>query len=293
MPKFVIDQLDYGLSQFLRVTGAGRERLRFCRAPGLTGRHPPSRSASLLWRSRRPRPPGFAFIAGRPDFPGFKITPFQRPFDLTPVLLTDKEIYRAGKDRVRLLAVTPAWLYTRADHPQPETANLTIENNGVVLRSQLVKLNEGGLTLVDLGALPQGHYRVFWPGTNENAETKPAECEFSSVEYVLAPLQATLQGYEFSGNQLTCRLKVERLNEPLTEPVQLELWSGANRLDSNKAKAGLPGVYQARFKVKTKSQARLEVRVSTRIWSPRRSFQIPPGPSDRMSSLTRLVPRSG
>lgn len=261
MPKFVIDQLDYGLSQvygsqvlagsafaFVAPQTQPDDTLQaglqaFYGVPGVAAR----RVLPLL-------PDGLTF-------PGFKITPFQRPFDLTPVLLPDKEIYRAGKDNVCLLVVTPAWLYSRPDRSRPETANLTIENNGVVLRSQPVKL-DGGLTLVDLGALPQGHYRVFWPHTNENDDTRPAECEFSSVEYVLAPLQATLQGYEFSGNQLTCRLKIDRFNEPLTEAVQLDLWSGGNRLDGNKVKAGLPGVYQTRFKVKTKSQARLEVRVT-------------------------------
>ncbi len=262
MPKFVIDQLDYGLSQSYASQVLAGSAFAFV-AP--QAQPDDSLQAGLQAFYGVPVTAARRVLPLPPDgltFPGFKITPFQRPFELTPVLLSDKEIYRAGKDPVRLLVVTPAWLYTRADRPRPSDANLTIENNGMVLRSQPVKLNKGGLTLVDLGALPQGHYRVFWPDTNENEGTKPAECEFSSVEYVLAPLQATLQGYEFSGNQLTCRLKVDRFNEPLTEPVQLELWSGGNRLDGSKVKAGLPGLYQTRFKVKTKSQERLEVRVS-------------------------------
>lgn len=196
-------------------------------------------------------------------FPGFKIKLARPPLAVQPVLLTDKEIYRAAQDRVRLLVVTPAWLFGGPDRPQPNTVKLVIENNGVIYRNQPVQLSAGGLTLVDLGTLPQGRYRVYWPDENEtDSDKKPAECSFSSVEYVLAPLQATLQGYELTDNKLNCRLKVERFNQPLTEPVQLELWSGSQRVDSQKARPELPGIYQGQFKLKSKSKDRLEVRVS-------------------------------
>ncbi len=192
-------------------------------------------------------------------FPGFKVKPTERPLKLAPVLLTDKEIYRAGQDNVRLLVVAPAWLVGPA-----QAARLVIENNGAIYRNQAVTLATGGLTLVELGQLPEGGYRVYWDADEAaDYEGKKAECRFSSVEYVLSPLQATLLAHQLDGKKLECRLKVESFNEPLNVPVEIELWSGNQRLaQERRVKPGTPGIYNIEFKVKASANERLELRVS-------------------------------
>lgn len=265
MPKFKIDQTDYDLA-----TTYGAQVLAGSAFAFVAPQEQPEAALQQglhtfyglpLQTTRRILP----LLPDGQVFPGFKIKPAQWPLHINPVLLTDKEIYRAGQDRVRLLLVAPAWLFGGPDRPQPTTATLVIENNGVVYRNQPVRLNEGGLTLADLGALPQGRYRVYWQAETTaefETENKPAECWFSSVEYVLAPLQATLQAHELAGNKLGCRLKVERFNQPLTGPVQLELWSGGQKFGTQKVRPELPGIYLGEFKLKSKNQERLEVRVS-------------------------------
>lgn len=271
MPRFQIDRTDYTLSQSFGSQILAGSAFAFIDPSaeqdndlleGLENFYglPPSLPRRIV-----------PLLPGAQAFPGFKIKAAKLPFAVQPVLLTDKEIYRAGQDAVRLLVVAPAWLFSTWQSGKPGSARLVIENNGVVLRSQTIQLNEGGLTLAELGKLPQGRYEVSWmpeaggePTTSEATplEMKPARCSFNCVEYVLAPLQATLQGYELNENKLRFRLKVERYNEPLTEPVQLELWSGSVRVDTQKAKPELPGIFSGQFKIKSKSKDRLEIRVS-------------------------------
>jgi hypothetical protein len=193
--------------------------------------------------------------------PGFKVKAAARPVKAAPVLLTDKEIYRAGKDDIRLLIAAPQWVSGAG--LTMLSVKLVIENNGVIYRSQNVTLNEGGLTLVQLGKLPEGGYRVYLDSTDlTDYEGEKAECRFSSVEYVLSPLQATLLAHELKGGELACRLKVERYNEPLDELVQIELWSGNSRLDRERVKPSTPGIYNATFRIKGEADERLELRVS-------------------------------
>lgn len=196
------------------------------------------------------------------NFPGFKVQPTSRPFKLAPVLLTDKEIYRAGEDAVRLLVAAPGWIFS--DASAENRARIVIEHNGVNFRSQNVTLADGGLTLVELGKLPEGRYRVYWE-SNEITDYAgdKAECRFSSVAYVLSPLQATLLAHELRDQKLlACRLKVERFNEPLNEPVQIELWSGNAKLGQERVKPSTPGIFNISFKLKGEATERLELRVS-------------------------------
>lgn len=263
MPKFKIDQTDYSLAQTYGAQIMAGSAFAF-----IAPQDKPSAAVQqgLDTFYGRPLQPARRILPLLPDgqvFPGFKIEPAQPPLQINPVLLTDKEIYRASQDSVRLLVVAPPWLAGGPHFPKAATAKLVLENNGLVYRQQPVRLSKNGLTLVNLGALPQGRYRVYWQIESQtDSEHKPPECWFSSVEYVLAPLQATLQTHELSGNKLSVRLKVERFNQPLTGPVQLELWSGGQRLGSQTARPQLPGIYQGQFKLKPKSLERLEVRVS-------------------------------
>jgi len=208
-------------------------------------------------------------IALLPDpqiLPGFKLHTATRPFKVAPVLLPDKEIYRAIHDTVRLLLIAPDWL--RAKEPgssstQP-VAQLVIEKNSYIYRTQTVELASIGLTLVELTLLPEGNYRVYWNREETtNYRNNTAECRFSVVEYVLSPLQATLLSHELQGSSLNCRLQVERFQEPCHETVRLELWS-EQRLTQQQLAPVAPGIYQANFNLESNTPARLELRVNVR-----------------------------
>jgi molecular chaperone DnaK (HSP70) len=208
-------------------------------------------------------------IALLPDpqiLPGFKLHTATRPFKLAPVLLPDKEIYRAIHDTVRLLLIAPDWL--RANEPgsssTQQVAQLVIEKNSYIYRTQTIELASIGLTLVELTLLPEGNYRVYWNREETtNYRNTTAECRFSVVEYVLSPLQATLLSHELQGSSLNCRLQVERFQEPCHETVRLELWS-EQRLTQQQLAPVAPGIYQANFNLESNTPARLELRVKVR-----------------------------
>jgi actin-like ATPase involved in cell morphogenesis len=195
-------------------------------------------------------------------FPGFKVHTETRPFQLAPVLLPDKEIYRVIHDTVRLLLIAPDWLRAnkRDSGTTQQVAQLVIEKNGYAYRRQTVELAAVGLTLVELTLLPEGNYRVYW--NSEDAidyQGNKAECRFSIVEYVLSPLQATLLTHELQGSSLNCRLQVDRFNEPFNEPVLVELWS-ERRLGQQQLAPIEAGIYHANFSVDLKARERLELR---------------------------------
>ncbi|HEX2915653.1 MAG TPA: alpha-2-macroglobulin family protein [Chloroflexia bacterium] len=194
-------------------------------------------------------------------FPGFKVSLADTPLKVAPILVTDKEIYRAGKDVTRLLLVTPASLLNGS--AVKTKAKLVLENNGLIYRTQTFTPAEGGMTLVDLGKLPEGNYHVYWdsPEATDYAGDK-ADCRFSVVEYVLAPLQATLLAHELEKKTLKCRLKVELYNQPLNGSLQVELWSGNRDLGKKKVKANAPGIYTVEFDLKHSDSKRLELWVS-------------------------------
>jgi hypothetical protein len=200
-------------------------------------------------------------------FPGFKVHTKTRPFQLVPVLLPDKEIYRAIHDTVRLLLIAPDWLKANKQSvgSTQQVAQLGIEKNGYVYRTQAVELAVVGLTLVELTLLPEGSYRVYWNGAEAtDYQGNRAECRFSVVEYVLSPLQATLLTYELQGSSLNCRLQVDRFNEPFNEPVLLELWSESQRLGQQQLPPAAAGIYHTSFTLEPNAKERLELRVSTR-----------------------------
>ncbi|NER37658.1 MAG: hypothetical protein F6J93_27465 [Oscillatoria sp. SIO1A7] len=194
--------------------------------------------------------------------PGFTVSPAKRPLKLAPVLLPDKEIYRAGQDSVKLLLVAPPWLFPNEDIIL-DGARLVVENNGAVYRRLPVELAVEGLTIVELNQLPEGSYRVYWSGDEAtDCQGNPAECRFSVVEYVLSPLQATLLTHELRGSRLNCRLKIERYSEPLQDPVTVELWSGSQLLRQQEIAPEAPGLYQADFGLAGNAQERLELRIA-------------------------------
>ena len=198
-------------------------------------------------------------------FPGFKLNTENRPFKLSPVLLPDKEIYQAIREQVHLLLIAPNWLRANCQDPAKSQmrTQIVIEKNGCHYRTQTVDLAPSGLTLVALTTLPEGNYRVYWKGEEAtDYQGNKAECHFSVVEYVLSPLQATLLSYKLQELSLNCRLRVERFSQPFNQAVQVELWSGEQRLCQQLLEPVTTGIYHASLNLQSNPTDRLELRVS-------------------------------
>jgi hypothetical protein len=189
------------------------------------------------------------------DLPGFTLTPQRAPLKVAPVLLPDKEIYRAGKDTVRLLVVVPKWAAIGGK------VKVGLDVNGGAFRSQEVDLSDKQLALLEFGGLPEGNYRAYLSDAPDYEGNAP-EAKFSVVEYTLAPLAATLLSHTLKDGKLSYRLKVESYNEPISNSLIIELWSGGRKFDSEKIKPGTAGIFAGNFNVKKAGDERLELRVS-------------------------------
>jgi hypothetical protein len=191
--------------------------------------------------------------------PGFTIKSGMELLKFSPILLTEKEIYKFGQDLVYLLLLNPKWL---SSSEIQGTAQVVVENNGIVYRTQAVNLADSGLTLVTLKGLPEGTYRAYWDSSEAtDYQGNKAECYFSVVEYVLSPLQATLQTYHLDGLNLSCRLKIEHFNESLNDTVKIELWSGSKFLQEHQIKPQTPGIYETEFCLDSETTEKLSLRL--------------------------------
>ena len=197
-------------------------------------------------------------------FPGFKIKPQIPPFKKSHILLPDKEIYQAIHDSVRLLIIAPDWLIKKGqDATSQEVVELAIEKNWSVYRTQKIELGAEGLTLVELSQLPIGNYRVYLKDREDwEYQNNKFEWSFSVAEYVLSPLQASLKSHELQEHNLNCRLQVEGFNQPLNQPIQVELWIGEHKLGEQQLEPVTVGIYDANFNLPFFTTKRLELRIS-------------------------------
>ncbi len=148
--------------------------------------------------------------------PGAQIAgePFTKP-DLVS-LTSDKALYRAGKDTVRLLIASP-------QRPRAEL-KLTLRLSGNHYSSYTVALDDYGLCLRGLSGLPEGEYEA----TLEGTEAGP--CRFEVAEYRLAPLTADLVGQTLEGSMLSFTLLLRAFGQPYTGSVEIELQERGQRV---------------------------------------------------------------
>ncbi len=139
--------------------------------------------------------------------------PFVRP-DLIS-LTSDKALYRAGKDVVRLLIASP-------QRPKAEL-KLVLRLSGNHYASYTVELDEFGLCLRSLSGLPEGEYEATLEGTGVNT------CRFEVAEYRLAPLTADLVEQALEGTTLSFTLLLRAFGQPYAGTVEIELQERGKR----------------------------------------------------------------
>jgi hypothetical protein len=124
-------------------------------------------------------------------------------------LTSDKALYRAGKDRVRLLIASP-------QRPNQEL-KLTLRLSGNHYASYPITLDQYGICLRAIAGLPEGEYEATLDGTEAGAS------RFEVAEYRLAPLTADLVGQALEGSTLNFTLLVRAFGQPYTGAVEVEL----------------------------------------------------------------------
>jgi hypothetical protein len=144
--------------------------------------------------------------------PGAVIAPTTLPAAQLISLTSDKALYRAHHDTVRLLIVAPR---------QPSAmVKLRLRLGSNIYGEYPLALDEYGLCLWSLSGLPEGAYEASIEGIEE------AICRFEVAEYRLAPLSAELLERQLSGKQnetLRYTLAVSAFGQPYTGPVEIEL----------------------------------------------------------------------
>jgi hypothetical protein len=131
-------------------------------------------------------------------------------------LTSDKTLYRAGKDAVRLLIASP-------QRPNQEL-KLAVRLSGNHYASYTVVLDQYGICLRAIVGLPEGEYEATLDGTNAGA------CRFEVAEYRLAPLTADLVGQTLEGSTLSFTLLLRAFGQPYTGAVEIELQERGQRV---------------------------------------------------------------
>ncbi len=148
--------------------------------------------------------------------PGVEIQPTALPHCTLVSLTSDKTLYRANHDIVRLLVASP----TEAN----KEVTLRISLNSTIYAEYPVTLDEFGLCLYSLRDLPEGQYEATLVHSPADA------CRFEVAEYRLAALNAELVAQELHGELLRYTLLVTTFNQPYSGPVEVELQERGQRV---------------------------------------------------------------
>lgn len=148
--------------------------------------------------------------------PGASISPRELPGTQLVSLTSDKMLYRANRDTVRLLVVAPL----QAD----AALALRLRLNGNAYADYTLTLDRYGLCLWSLSGLPEGEYVATLKGIDG------AECRFEISEYRLSPLNAELAEQSISGQVLRYTLAISAFGQPYTGVVEVELQERGQRV---------------------------------------------------------------
>jgi hypothetical protein len=148
--------------------------------------------------------------------PSVKIAPKPLPTPDLVSLTSDKALYRANRDMVRLLVASPL---------RPlQTVRLALRLNGNPYGDYPLTLDEFGLCLWSMRDLPEGEYEAQLEGT------AAASCRFEVAEYRLAPLNAELTEQHLSGETLRYVLSMTTFGQPYSGHVEIELQERGQRV---------------------------------------------------------------
>lgn len=129
-------------------------------------------------------------------------------------LTSDKALYRANRDTVRLLLAAP--------RHQSKSLKLNLRLNGSAYAEYQVLLDEYGLALWSLEGLPEGEYEA----RIEDGEV----CRFEVAEYRLAALNAELLDQRLDGVVLHYTLGVTAFGQPYNGSLEIELQERGQRV---------------------------------------------------------------
>ncbi len=148
--------------------------------------------------------------------PSVKIAPKPLPTPDLVSLTSDKALYRANRDMVRLLIASPL---------RPlQTLRLALRLNGNPYGDYPLTLDKFGLCLWSMRDLPEGEYEAQLEGTAADS------CRFEVAEYRLAPLNAELTEQHLSGETLRYVLSITTFGQPYSGPVEIELQERGQRV---------------------------------------------------------------
>ncbi|HLX41349.1 MAG TPA: hypothetical protein VKR42_12510, partial [Ktedonobacteraceae bacterium] len=148
--------------------------------------------------------------------PSVKIAPKPLPAPDLVSLTSDKALYRANRDTVRLLVVSPL---------RPlQTVRLALRLNGNSYTDYPLTFDKFGLCLWSMRDLPEGKYEAQLEGTRADS------CRFEVAEYRLAPLNAALAEQHASGETLRYVLSVTTFGQPYVGLVEIELQERGQRV---------------------------------------------------------------
>jgi hypothetical protein len=148
--------------------------------------------------------------------PGATISPTPLPRPELVSLTSDKALYAANRDTVRLLIVAP-------QHPHAEL-RLVLHLSGNPYATYPLTVDESGLCLWSMQGLPEGLYEAELEGMAADA------CHFEVAEYRLAPLNAELTEQHLNGNNLRYVLDVTTFGQPYSGPIEVELQERGQRV---------------------------------------------------------------
>jgi hypothetical protein len=143
--------------------------------------------------------------------PGAKVAAKKLPRPDLTSLTSDKMLYRANRDTVRLLVAAP-------QHCN-ESLRLRLRLSGSPYADYPVALDEYGLCLWSMQGLPEGEYEA----VVASGESESAPCRFEVAEYRLAPLNAELTDQQLNGDVLRYTLSVTAFGQPYSGAVEVEL----------------------------------------------------------------------
>ncbi|MGH2497770.1 MAG: hypothetical protein ACRDIV_23960 [Ktedonobacteraceae bacterium] len=153
---------------------------------------------------------------GELTLPGATISPRALPVAQLVSLTSDKALYRANRDTVRLLIAAPL---------KPHAAlTLHLRLSGNAYADYTLTLDQYGLCLWSLQGLPEGEYMATLEGVDA------AECRFEVAEYRLSPLNAELAEQSLSGQTLRYMLAVSAFGQPYNGAIEVELQERGQRV---------------------------------------------------------------